>query len=178
MAHEMFGLPYIIFRPPNVYGERQTSATATASIIGIFMNQTVRRLRRRCAGPRLQLYRRCRPAHSPRCATSQSYGEIYNVGGGTPCTVNQRAGAVSEAMDAPIRVEHSGAGRGIHAYSDRGKTRSILEVDGPSAPLIEGLARLAMRARNHGPRTPVTFSDIGIARNMPPSWRTLATSPF
>ncbi len=37
-AHEMFGLDYTIFRPHNVYGERQNIADKYRNVIGIFMN--------------------------------------------------------------------------------------------------------------------------------------------
>ena len=35
----MFGLDYMIFRPHNVYGERQNIADRYRNVIGIFMNQ-------------------------------------------------------------------------------------------------------------------------------------------
>jgi len=38
-AHKMFGLNYIIFRPHNVYGERQNMGDKYRNVIGIFMNQ-------------------------------------------------------------------------------------------------------------------------------------------
>ena len=42
ISHEMFGLPYIIFRPHNVYGERQNIGDRYRNVIGIFMNQAMR----------------------------------------------------------------------------------------------------------------------------------------
>ena len=38
-AHEMFGLNYMIFRPHNVYGERQNIGDPYRNVVGIFMNQ-------------------------------------------------------------------------------------------------------------------------------------------
>src|SRR6266480_5734153 len=38
-AYEMFGLSYSIFRPHNVYGERQNIGDPYRNVIGIFMNQ-------------------------------------------------------------------------------------------------------------------------------------------
>ena len=35
----MFGLDYIVFRPHNVYGERQNIGDRYRNVIGIFMNQ-------------------------------------------------------------------------------------------------------------------------------------------
>src|SRR5690606_24729495 len=39
IAHEMFGLNYIVFRPHNVYGEHQNIGDRYRNVIGIFMNQ-------------------------------------------------------------------------------------------------------------------------------------------
>ena len=38
-AKEMFGLNHVIFRPHNVYGERQNTGDKYRNVIGIFMNQ-------------------------------------------------------------------------------------------------------------------------------------------
>ena len=38
-AQAMFGLPFIIFRPFNVYGPRQNIGDAYRNVVGIFMNQ-------------------------------------------------------------------------------------------------------------------------------------------
>ena len=42
ISHEMFGLDYIIFRPHNVYGERQNIGDRYRNVVGIFMNQILR----------------------------------------------------------------------------------------------------------------------------------------
>jgi len=41
-SHDMFGLNYIIFRPHNVYGERQNIGDRYRNVIGIFMNQLMK----------------------------------------------------------------------------------------------------------------------------------------
>src|SRR5260221_4168809 len=41
-SHEMFGLEYTIFRPHNVYGERQNIGDRYRNVVGIFMNQLFR----------------------------------------------------------------------------------------------------------------------------------------
>src|SRR5207302_1136540 len=41
-ADASFGLPYVIFRPHNVYGERQNLADPHRNVVGIFMNQVMR----------------------------------------------------------------------------------------------------------------------------------------
>ena len=39
VSHDLFGLNYIIFRPHNVYGEKQNIGDKYRNVIGIFMNQ-------------------------------------------------------------------------------------------------------------------------------------------
>jgi UDP-glucose 4-epimerase len=39
VTHEMFGLNYVVFRPHNVYGERQNIGDRYRNVVGIFMNQ-------------------------------------------------------------------------------------------------------------------------------------------
>ena len=41
-SHEMFGLDYVIFRPHNVYGERQNIGDRYRNVVGIFMNQLLK----------------------------------------------------------------------------------------------------------------------------------------
>jgi len=38
-ANHMFGLPYVVFRPHNIYGEFQNLGDPYRNVIGIFMNQ-------------------------------------------------------------------------------------------------------------------------------------------
>ena len=59
-AHRLFGLNYIVFRPHNVYGERQNVGDKYRNVIGIFMNQVMQ-------GPRARLWRRnqTRPSTFP-----------------------------------------------------------------------------------------------------------------
>src|SRR5690606_2734125 len=42
VSRDMFGLPSIIFRPHNVYGEGQNIADRYRNVVGIFMNQIQR----------------------------------------------------------------------------------------------------------------------------------------
>ena len=67
----MFGLDYVIFRPHNVYGERQNIGDRYRNVIGIFMNQIMRGEPMTIFGDgdadaRVQLHRRRRAGRSPR----------------------------------------------------------------------------------------------------------------
>ncbi len=67
-AQDMFGLDYTVFRPHNVYGERQNISDPYRNAVGIFMNrllqgQPMPDLWRRPADSRLLPHRRRRADH-------------------------------------------------------------------------------------------------------------------
>ena len=69
-AHEMFGLEYTVFRPHNVYGERQSISDPYRNVIGIFMNALLARpshagVRRRPPDPGLLRTSPTSPRSSP-----------------------------------------------------------------------------------------------------------------
>ena len=63
-ARRFFGIDYIVFRPHNVYGERQNIADKYRNVIGIFMNQLMQGLPCTIFGdgdtnPGIHAHRRC-----------------------------------------------------------------------------------------------------------------------
>ena len=70
-SRRMFGLDYVIFRPHNVYGERQNIGDRYRNVVGIFMNQILQGRPMTVFGDgtqtaRLQLHRRCCTHHRRR----------------------------------------------------------------------------------------------------------------
>ncbi|MEU7854028.1 NAD-dependent epimerase/dehydratase family protein [Nonomuraea sp. NPDC049141] len=179
VTHEMFGLPYIIFRPHNVYGERQNIGDRYRNVIGIFMNQILRG--EECTifgdGEQTRAFSHIDDVALPiarSIGNPRAYGETFNIGGDRPYTVNELAGAVAAAMDAPLRVRHLPARHEVvHAYSSHDKARELLGVGTGEVSLADGLAQMAAWAKKHGPQEPSVFSGIEVARNMPPSWQAL-----
>jgi len=175
-AHEMFGLDYVIFRPHNVYGERQNIADRYRNVIGIFMNQVMQRQPMTVFGDGLQ-----RRAFSHvndvapliACAplVPAAINQVFNVGADTPYTILELADEIAAAFGVPCQVQHlPPRNEVVHAFSDHSKLRSIFE---PRAPidLRTGIGRMADWVKAHGPARPVTFSGIELTKNMPPSWR-------
>src|SRR5262245_13637597 len=91
-AHEMFGIDFVIFRPHNVYGERQNIADRYRNVIGIFMNQLLQGQPMTVFGDGLQtrafshvddvapLIAKCPLVPAAR-------NQVFNVGADTPYTV-------------------------------------------------------------------------------------------
>jgi UDP-glucose 4-epimerase len=175
VSHEMFGLPYIIFRPHNVYGERQNIGDRYRNVIGIFMNQILRG--ESCTifgdGEQTRAFSYIDDVALPIARSVENpaaYGQIFNIGGDTPYTVNELVVAVASAMDAPLLVDHLPARHEVvHAYSSHVKARDVLGTGTGSVPLTEGLARMAAWAKKQGPQEPSVFDGIEVDKNMPPS---------
>ncbi|GAA3018551.1 NAD-dependent epimerase/dehydratase family protein [Streptosporangium longisporum] len=180
VSHEIFGLPYIVFRPHNVYGERQNIGDRYRNVIGIFMNQILRG--ESCTifgdGEQTRAFSYIDDVALPIARSvdnPRAYGQTFNIGGDTPYTVNELATTVAAAMDAPLRVEHLPARHEVvHAYSSHEKARDVLGVGTGSVPLAEGIARMAAWARKQGPQEPSVFDGIEVDKNMPPSWRAVS----
>ena len=176
-AHTMFGLPYVIFRPHNVYGERQNIADRYRNVIGIFMNQVMRGEPMTVFGDGLQTRAfsyidDVAPiiADAPECP--KAYQKIINVGADRPYSVLELAQAVAKAMGVAPEIQHLDPRHEVvHAWTSHEVCRSLFADLRRDVPLDEGLGRMAAWARVVGQREPSRFDDIEIERNLPPSWR-------
>jgi UDP-glucose 4-epimerase len=174
-AHEMFGIDYIIFRPHNVYGERQNIADRYRNVIGIFINQAMqgKALTVFGDGNQIRAFSHISDvapiiARSPDVASARN--EIFNVGADKPYSVNFVARAVSDALAVPLRVDYLPARKEVeNAYSSHEKTQRHFHYS-PQVELDQGILRMVAWARQHGACEPGTFSQIELDKNMPDSW--------
>ncbi len=174
-SHEMFGLDYVIFRPHNVYGERQNTGDKYRNVIGIFMNQTL-------AGEPYTIFGDGKqkrafsyigdvaPILAESATLEGARNEIFNVGADSVYTVNQLAGAVMNAMGTRTEIRHLPArNEVVDAWSDHTKVQRVFGKQ-PETPLSEGLRRMAEWVRANGPRKSKPFEGIEIEKNLPASW--------
>ncbi len=178
-AHGMFGLDYTIFRPHNVYGERQNIADPYRNVIGIFMNNVLRGRPMPVFGDGLQTRAFSHIADvAPVIANSpfveRSANETFNVGADTPYTILDLANEVARAFEVEPQVEHLPArNEVVHAFSDHSKVREVFDPPEPVA-LGEGIDRMARWVKETGAREPIRFrGEIEVDRNLPPAWRDL-----
>src|SRR5579884_544440 len=111
ISHEMFGLEYTIFRPHNVYGERQNVGDRYRNVVGIFMNQLLRKEPMTIFGDGTQQRAFTHIDDvAPIIATSAEIpaarNQVFNVGADVPYTVNDLAQIVANAMKLPFNVTH------------------------------------------------------------------------
>jgi UDP-glucose 4-epimerase len=175
-AHEMFGLDYVVFRPHNVYGERQNIADRYRNVIGIFMNQILQGQAMTVFGDGLQTRAFSHvddvaPLIARAPLVQEAINQVFNVGADTPYTILQLVDEVTRAFGIERRVEHLPTrNEVVHAFSDHSKARNVFN---PPAPidLRTGIGRMGEWVRSRGPAHAVTFSNIELRKNLPPSWQ-------
>jgi UDP-glucose 4-epimerase len=175
-CHEMFGLDYVIFRPHNVYGERQNVADKYRNVVGIFMNQLLQGEPMTIFGDGSQTRAfsyigDMAPVIADAVSVPAARNQVFNIGADQPYSVNDLALAVARAMGVAPRVRHLAPRNEVQdAYSTHDKVRRVFGEHRLHS-LDEGLARMAAWVVQHGARSSREFDDIEIARNLPASWR-------
>jgi len=175
-AHETFGLDYVIFRPHNVYGERQNLGDRYRNVIGIFMNRILRGEPLTIFGDGTQTRAFTHVADvAPLIARAvdveTARNQVFNVGADRPCSVNELARVVAAAFGVEPRLRYEPARREVqHAWATHDKARHLLG-EGSGIPLEEGVRRMAAWARTAGSRATPRFTAIEIDRGLPPVWR-------
>jgi len=142
------GIPFVIFRFQNVYGEGQSLKNPYTGILSIFSNQ----LRR---GKTIHLYEDGQESRDfvhvsdvaravlAALASDRGDGHTLNVGSGRPTTVEQTADMLRERFsvaDRPMITGEYRLGDIRHGYANLTRIRSLLEF-APEISLDQGLTR-------------------------------------
>lgn len=180
VSHEMFGLDYVVFRPHNVYGERQNIGDRYRNVVGIFMNQLLRGEPMTIFGDGTQQRAFTHiddvaPIIAGCVDVPAAHNQIFNVGADVPHTVNELAQVVAEAIGKPCEVNHLDARNEVKiAFSDHSKAERAFGKRTKTS-LVEGVHAMAAWVREHGARESNIFEGIEVSRNMPPSWAKVAS---
>ncbi len=175
VSHEMFGLEYVIFRPHNVYGEKQNIGDRYRNVVGIFMNQLLRGEPMMIFGDGTQqrAFTHINDV-SPILADCVNYAmarnQIFNVGADTPYTVNDLARVVAKVMGEECKIKYLDPRNEVKiAFSDHSKAERVFGKQ-QKVSLEEGIHVMANWVRKHGARESSVFENIEIQKLMPPSW--------
>lgn len=178
-SHEMFGLDYVVFRPHNVYGERQNIGDRYRNVVGIFMNQLLRGESMTIFGDGTQQRAFTHIDDvAPIIAASADYpaarNQVFNVGADLPYTVNELAKVVAESMGLPCKVNHLDPRNEVKiAFSDHSKAERVFGRRDKKS-LADGIRAMAEWVSKHGTRESSIFEGIEVPKNMPPSWAAVA----
>ncbi|MCB4790957.1 MAG: NAD-dependent epimerase/dehydratase family protein [Elusimicrobia bacterium] len=174
-SHEIFGLDYIIFRPHNVYGEKQNIGDKYRNVIGIFMNQLMQNKPLSVFGNGKQTRAfsyigDVAPVIAKSPLVKKAYNQVFNIGADKPYTINQLTKAVSREMGIKPEITYFPArNEVIHAYSDHRKVSKYFSLRN-RVSLSEGIRRMAGWAKKAGAKQSKKFKNIEIEKNLPSAW--------
>ena len=175
VSHEMFGLNYVIFRPHNVYGERQNIGDRYRNVVGIFMNQLLKGEAMTIFGDGQQTrafthINDIAPVIAASVNQPAAHNQVFNVGADVPFTVNHLAQVVATAMGKECKVRHLEPRNEVKdAFSDHSKVERIF-ANQPKTSLEDGIRAMVAWVKLHGARESEVFKGIEIANKLPPSW--------
>lgn len=174
-AHRLFGLNYIIFRPHNVYGERQNIGDKYRNVIGIFMNQIMQNKPLTIFGDGEQTRAfsyigDIAPIIAKSIKVNAAYNQVFNIGADEPFTVNYLAKVVNKTMESKQPIKYLPERKEVKdAYSTHEKVKRIIGYK-TTISLEEGIARMAEWAKKTGAKKSKEFSNIEIKKNLPAGW--------
>jgi len=176
-AHEMFGMNYVIFRPHNVYGERQNIGDKYRNVIGIFMNSILK-------GDELPIFgdgKQTRAfsyiddvalpiAHSGFIEKARN--QVFNIGADTPYTINELVYIVGNAFNTVPKTKYFKArNEVVHAYSKHEKAKEVFSEFMQGVNLENGIGKMAKWVKVAGAKSTPKFEKIEIFENLPDAWR-------
>ena len=179
VSREMFGLDYVVFRPHNVYGERQNIGDRYRNVVGIFMNQLMKAEAMSIFGDGTQQrafthIRDVAPIVAGCVNFDAAANELFNVGADVPHTVNELAQVVAEAMGKKCEVIHLDSRNEVKiAFSDHSRAEKVFGKRSKTS-LETGIRKMAEWVKIHGARESSVFENIEIAKNLPKSWANVA----
>ena len=171
----MFDLNYIIFRPHNVYGERQNIADKYRNVVGIFMNQILQGKPMTVFGDGSQTRAfsyvgDVAPIIAASIGVQNAYNQVFNVGADRPCTINELTVAVANAMGVAPTIRRLSARREVtDAYCSHAKLERVFGTRSTHS-LEDGLARMAAWVKQYGAQRSHALKEIEVAKNFPAAW--------
>jgi UDP-glucose 4-epimerase len=179
VAAKLFGLNAIVFRPHNLYGERQNLADPYRNVVAIFMKQVL--AGRPCTvfgdGQQMRAFSYVGDV-APLIARSvchpAAYGQVFNIGADQPHTILQLAELVQQVLGRRVGIDHLPARNEVEsAWCDHRKVRQTFGWQA-AVELDEGLRCMARWAETLeiGPSR-LMHHRIEVSRMLPPSWAAL-----
>jgi UDP-glucose 4-epimerase len=178
-SKKVFDLNYIIFRPHNVYGERQNIGDKYRNVIGIFMNQIMHNKPLTIFGNGKQsrafsYISDVAPIIAQSVLRIDCYNQIINIGADQPYTILELAHVVADAMGVQPNIVHLDPRNEVdQAFSSHEKAKIYFGDLLHNVPLDFGVKTMANWAKKAGSQEGTQFNEIEVYKNMPASWSSI-----
>jgi UDP-glucose 4-epimerase len=178
-AARMFGLEFTIFRPHNVYGDRQNITDPYRNVLGIFMNRLLRDepLPIFGTGEQRRAFTHVDDiveALVMAALLPAACNETFNIGADTVTTVNDLAALAAAAFDEELRTVHYPARvEADVAYASHGRCRQVFGSQQETS-LAAGVERMAAFVRQNPRKRPTKSPTIEIPQGIPPAWTAIS----
>lgn len=176
-TRQVFGLPFVILRLHNVYGERQNVSDRYRNVITIFLRQVLTGEDMTIFGDGVQTRAFTHIDDVAPCIARcidvpEAFNQIINLGGDEVTSVLHLSRLIADAVGVPWRVRHEPPRHEIqHAFADHTKARTLLGFS-PRVSLREGLGRTLVWLKEKGLPQSSPELPVEIAEGLPPIWRT------
>lgn len=176
-SKKMFGLNYIIFRPHNVYGERQNIGDKYRNVLGIFMNQILKNEDITIFGNGEQTRAftyigDVAPIIANSIEIEECYNEILNIGADKPYSINELVKIISNEMEIQPKICYLEArNEVINAFSSHKKARKYFGKFFTNISLQDGVRRMVKYVKSQGPKGTSLYKNIEVYKNLPNSWK-------
>ncbi len=175
---DVYGFEYVVLRPHNVYGERQNLADPYRNVIGIWINALFRKKPIYIYGDGKQLRAFSYIQDVTSCIINAGFsdkctGEIINIGGKEPVTINEAARIIMEEFGRKTEVIHlpSRPKEVKYAYSTYQKSVRLLGYK-EKFTLRKGIRRMIKWAKELGPQKPIYMQKLEIENEkIPKTWK-------
>jgi len=175
-AHHLFGLDYVIFRPHNVYGERQNHGDPYRNVLGIFINNIMLKKPLTIFGDGNQTraftyIKDITPYLAQSATNDQATNQIINIGSDKPYTINQLADIINNCFPQKTEITHLPSRVEVYqAFSSHSKAKKIFNIT-QTTPIEIGLKNMIDYAQKIGPLKTRKFKKIEIEEKLPESWK-------
>jgi len=177
-AKEMFGLTYTIFRPHNVYGERQNYTDAYRNVLGIFINNVMRNKPMTIFGDGKQTRAfsyidDVAPYIARTVEVRAARNKVFNIGSDKVCTILELSEKIAKEMGVKLQLRFLPPRNEVmHAFSGHKEFRRVFNITG-EVDLDTGIRRMVKWVEAMGPKKTKKFKNIELTENLPPSWKEL-----
>lgn len=174
-AHKMFGLNYIIFRPHNVYGERQNMDDKYRNVVSIFINHLLQNKPVPIFGDGEQTRSFSYVGDVAGVIVKsiekkEVYNNVFNVGTDQMTSINALAELIAKKLQCPLQNKYLTSRKEVkHAHADHSKIKEIFG-EFNTVTLEQGIERTVFWARSNGPRVTKEFKNIEIRKHLPEGW--------